>query len=181
MQSQAEKKIPHALLPTIKLQALRDWVFLVLLTLCSGLPTILPIGSDQDFQTFQFVCLHVSGCGPEGYICVRIPSHIHIMKYVLEFGNILFLRCYLFIHERRRDTGRDTGRGRSRLHAGSPMQDSIPGLNPGTPGSCPKLKAVAQSQSHPGIPRIWRYLKEIESVGKYVVQGLIKREVTVSK
>ena len=27
-----------------------------------------------------------------------------------------------------RETGRDTGGGRSRLHAGSPTQDSIPGL-----------------------------------------------------
>ena len=34
----------------------------------------------------------------------------------------LFLKT-VFIHER----GRDTGRGRSRLPAGSPMQDSIPG------------------------------------------------------
>ncbi|XP_041623586.1 uncharacterized protein LOC121497892 isoform X2 [Vulpes lagopus] len=33
---------------------------------------------------------------------------------------------YLFIHDRER--GRDTGRGRSRLHAGSPTRDSIPGL-----------------------------------------------------
>ena len=30
--------------------------------------------------------------------------------------------------ERERERGRDTGRGRSRLHAGSPMRDSIPGL-----------------------------------------------------
>ena len=30
--------------------------------------------------------------------------------------------------EREREKGRDTGRGRSRLHAGSPMWDSIPGL-----------------------------------------------------
>ena len=29
---------------------------------------------------------------------------------------------------RHRERGRDTGRGRSRLHAGSPMRDSIPGL-----------------------------------------------------
>ena len=35
-----------------------------------------------------------------------------------------FLRFYLFM----RDRGRDTGRGRSRLHAGSLMWDSIPGL-----------------------------------------------------
>ena len=40
----------------------------------------------------------------------------------------------LFIHERHRERerererGRDTGRERSRLHAGSPMWDSIPGL-----------------------------------------------------
>ena len=30
--------------------------------------------------------------------------------------------------ERERERGRDTGRRRSRLHAGSPMRDSIPGL-----------------------------------------------------
>ena len=30
--------------------------------------------------------------------------------------------------EAERQRGRDTGRGRSRLHAGSPMWDSIPGL-----------------------------------------------------
>ena len=30
--------------------------------------------------------------------------------------------------EREREIGRDTGGGRSRLHAGSPMRDSIPGL-----------------------------------------------------
>ena len=29
---------------------------------------------------------------------------------------------------RERERGRDTGGGRSRLHAGSPMQDLIPGL-----------------------------------------------------
>ena len=37
---------------------------------------------------------------------------------------------YLFMRdtERERERGRDTGRERSRLHAGSPMWDSIPGL-----------------------------------------------------
>ena len=30
--------------------------------------------------------------------------------------------------QRERERGRDTSRGRSRLHAGSPMQDLIPGL-----------------------------------------------------
>ena len=54
-----------------------------------------------------------------------------------------------------RDTERsgDTGRGRGRLHAGSPTWDSIPG----SPGSCPGPKADAQSLSHPGVPNI-KYL-----------------------
>ena len=43
--------------------------------------------------------------------------------FVLSFS--FFLRFYLFIHERHTERGRDTGRGRSRLRAGSPMQDSI--------------------------------------------------------
>ena len=47
---------------------------------------------------------------------------------------------------------RDTGRGRSRLHAGSLMRDSILGLDPGTPESCPGPKAGAKLLSHPGIP-----------------------------
>ena len=41
---------------------------------------------------------------------------------------IFFLIFYLFIHGRHRERGRDTGRGRSRLHAGSPTWDSILGL-----------------------------------------------------
>ena len=45
--------------------------------------------------------------------------------------------------------GRDTGRGRNRLHAGSP---TTWGLHPETPGSCPGLKAGAKLLSHPGIP-----------------------------
>ena len=44
-----------------------------------------------------------------------------------------------------RERGRDTGRGKSRLHAGGPMWDSILGLDPGTPGPCPGLKAGRRS------------------------------------
>ena len=40
---------------------------------------------------------------------------------------LIFLRFYLFIHERHRESGRDIGRGRSRLPAGNLMWDSIPG------------------------------------------------------
>ena len=39
---------------------------------------------------------------------------------------VFFLRFYLFIHDRLRERSRDTGRGRSRLPAGSWMWDSIP-------------------------------------------------------
>ena len=73
--------------------------------------------------------------------------------------NCFFLRFYVFIHERHRaggrdtESGRDTGRGRSRLHAGSPMWDSILGLDPGTPGSHPELKAGTKPLSYPGIPQ----------------------------
>ena len=43
---------------------------------------------------------------------------------------------------------------RSRLLAGSPRWDSILG-----PGSCPELKADAQPLSHPGVPKISKFLK----------------------
>ena len=46
-------------------------------------------------------------------------------------SSFFFLMFYLFIHERHtqreNETVRDTGRGRSKLHAGSRMQDSVPG------------------------------------------------------
>ena len=43
------------------------------------------------------------------------------------FFLFVFLRFYLFTHERHRDRGRNIGRGRSRLLVGSPMWDSTPG------------------------------------------------------
>ena len=49
---------------------------------------------------------------------------------------IFLKRFYLFIYERHRKREReaDTGRGRSRLHAGSPMWDSVLGLQDQTLG-----------------------------------------------
>ena len=53
-------------------------------------------------------------------------------KRVLWFFFLSFFFFKIFIYLFMRDTegqrGRDTGRGRSRLHAGSPMWHSIPGL-----------------------------------------------------
>ena len=59
----------------------------------------------------------------------------------------LFFFKILFIHKRYRERGRDTGRGRSRLHAGSPMWDC-----PGTLGSCPEPKADTQPLNHTSAP-----------------------------
>ena len=50
-----------------------------------------------------------------------------------------------------RERGRDTGRGRSKLHAGSLMRDSIPGIDPRTPESSPEPMAGAKPLSHPKI------------------------------
>ena len=53
---------------------------------------------------------------------------------------------YLFI-DTQRERSRNTGRGRSRLHAGSPTWDSIPGLQDHTPG-CRRRQTAAP----PGLP-----------------------------
>ena len=54
-----------------------------------------------------------------GTICVCVEN--------INLLHVIFIRI-LFIHERHRERGRDIGRERNRLHAGSPMWDSIPGL-----------------------------------------------------
>ena len=49
----------------------------------------------------------------------------------------------MIVTERERERGRDTGRGRSRLHAGSPMQDLILG---------PQEHALGQRQAQTTEP-----------------------------
>ena len=41
-------------------------------------------------------------------------------------SNLFFLKDFIYLFMTHTHRGRDTGRGRSRLHAGSPMLDSIP-------------------------------------------------------
>ena len=69
-----------------------------------------------DFATccISGICRVFSG----GLVCSQI------LKITFIFLLLFFLRFYLFTHERHRDTGR----WRSRLHAGSPTWNSIPGL-----------------------------------------------------
>ena len=66
----------------------------------------------------------------------QIKSFLRLFPFLWKLGGTLRCRIFffkiLFIHERHR--GRDTGRGRSRLHAGSRMRDSIPGLQYHTSG-----------------------------------------------
>ena len=45
-----------------------------------------------------------------------------------KFCIIIYFYFYLFIHEKHTERGRDIGREGSRLRAGSPMWDSVPGL-----------------------------------------------------
>ena len=60
------------------------------------------------------------------------------------------------MRDKERERGRDTGRGRSRLHAGSPMW----GLDPGSPGLRPGPKARAEPLRHPGIPPLEDFKQE---------------------
>ena len=53
--------------------------------------------------------------------------HIKYNLYVTKLLGLFILRFYLFIHERHRERGRDTVRGRGRLLKKGPMWDSIPG------------------------------------------------------
>ena len=85
------------------------------------------------------------------YEFIFVEKWTILLSHVIAFTSsqillIFFLRFYLFIH-RHRERGWDTGRGKSRLHTGSPMWDSIPGLQDHTPG-CRRCQTAAP----PGLP-----------------------------
>ena len=61
----------------------------------------------------------------------------------------LFKRFYVFIHETHRE--RQSHRQREKQ---APSREPDMGLDPGTPGSCPELKADTQPLSYPGIPML---------------------------
>ena len=58
------------------------------------------------------------------------------IRVIAKFVFVFFLRFYLFIHERHTESGRDIGRGRSKLPVRRLIQDSI-----SDPGSQPEPKA----------------------------------------
>ena len=51
-----------------------------------------------------------------------------------DFLKIIFKKDFIYLFMIEKERGRDTGRGNSRLHAGSPTWDSIPGLQDHTLG-----------------------------------------------
>ena len=65
-----------------------------------------------------------------------------------------FFKDFMCLFMRDRERGRDTGWGRSRLHAGSHAR-----LNPGSPGSRPGQKGEAKPLNHPGTPWLEQILK----------------------
>ena len=57
------------------------------------------------------------------------------------------------MREREREREREMQRHRQREKQ-APCREPDVGLNPGSPGSHPELKAGAKLLSHPGIPRV---------------------------
>ena len=73
----------------------------------------------------------------------------HLLPTVLVGFFFLFLRFYLFIHERH--TGRQTHREREKQ---APSREPDVGLDPGSPGSRPGPKARTKPLSNPGVPQL---------------------------
>ena len=131
-----------------RLLAARIWE--VLRPLCASLVCSLGLRGSKELMRALSTCLALMFHKYPVYAtyCRRKLLHVVINLHrggkpcctlVFFFFFFSFLRFYLFIRER--------GRGRSRLHAGSPT-----GLDPGSPGSRPGSKADAKPLSHPGIP-----------------------------
>ena len=55
------------------------------------------------------------------------PQNVSVW-HMYYFRLIIFLKYFIYLLETEREHGRDTGRGRSKLHAGSLTWDSIPVL-----------------------------------------------------
>ena len=69
----------------------------------------------------------------------------------IEFRFYLFIKFYLFSHERQRERERERQRHRQREKQ-APCREPNMGLDPRIPGSHPGQKAGTKLPSHPGIP-----------------------------
>ena len=75
---------------------------------------------------------------------IRTKLFIQDGQYV-----VVFLRFYLFIHEKHRERERQRHRQREKQAL---CEEPDTGLDPRTLGSHPELKADTQSLSHPDVP-----------------------------
>ena len=50
-----------------------------------------------------------------------------VSKFGVMYISLFFIKDLMYLFMKDTERGRDTGRGRNRLHAGSPMGDSFPG------------------------------------------------------
>ena len=80
---------------------------------------------------FVYVSIHIH---TQMNICFLVqvnlfrPLKSHIIQALISALPSFFIRFYLFTRHAERERGRHTSQGRSRLHAGSPIWDSIQGL-----------------------------------------------------
>ena len=87
--------------------------------------TLIPTTFPQvpNLVSYKYICNFLPN---SSYPLVLIASCMSEITFLLLPSCLFFffLRFYLFTHEgqRREEVGRDTGRGRSRLHAGSPIR-----------------------------------------------------------
>ena len=109
----------------------------------TDLPMELSPGRDRThrliFQQYRNLCLQFS-----------IFTTVKIIRFNRTLHLNFIFNDYLFIHERHRERGRHTGRGRGRFPAGSLMQDSIPGSRDHNLSQ----RQTPQPLSHPGASRI---------------------------
>ena len=97
-------------------------------------------------QTAEDLCYVQRSMGPEPLVAAVFLMWSDVKGQCLEGLTVCckvlsfyFLKdFYLFIHETHRERGRDTGRGRSRLHAGSltPTRSWVSGITPWAEGRC---------------------------------------------
>ena len=101
-----------------------------------------------------------------------------VLWYLLSFLLFFFKDFYLLIHERHTQRGGQRHRQREKQ---APRREPDTGLDPGTQGSCPGLKAGTQPLSHPGVPLFpilsaaADFLSEVEDYGAWVrnSQGIL--------
>ena len=97
---------------------------------------LLPVMSVSPLSTFKITICFLFSTFYIWYAKGSFFFFLDVWLAVISFGKFfrvfLFFRSFFIHRDRERD--RQTGRGRSRLHTGSPTQDSIPGLQDHTPG-----------------------------------------------